>query len=208
MKNYSFRVGQPDKFYLAFTVTAASAPEAVSIANQAFAEPLTSDEIFINTPLHGGRLDFAQGMRVDENMIIDEAQAHGLVPESTVQFLKAQGYNIGQPELDAGQFEKELEFVKTIETVDGKIYGLLQVNAYYFSTIDDCTYRIKAFLYPTAIGRTLDNEVGLIYKVGFWDAQAYITSNELPLLLEQYEDKFRKLIFALREEDPQDGLPM
>lgn len=124
-----------------------------------------------------------------------------------MDYPEEQGYHYsGGNNMEDLWHDESPDFVKTLETSEGAIYGYLNVNVHYDPNIKDYSFQFSAFLYPGPPARIVDDEGGLLYSVQLRDKQAFTKLNELPLMLEFYESKFNRLIRALREVDPVDGL--
>jgi hypothetical protein len=207
MKNYRFLIETPSGLELTFSVSANSPDEAVTIANEAFAEDNQSADVYLRANVHHAQFYVGPQFRVDQSMIVEESEASITTLERAMNYLDQQGYELVGPKEDLW-IEERPQFRKMLETPDGGIYGFLFVEAYYEHNINNYSFKIKAALYPIANARIVDGEGGLRYSVLFQDKQLYTTLDELPLILDFYESKFLGLINVLREADPLDGLPL
>lgn len=209
MKNYQFYIGDERGLSLYFSVVANSRKEAVKLANEEIAEPDESSSIHLRMRTRHAFVNLDENFRVNESMIIDESLVSHVLPKKAYDFLLQQGYALDYDYEDQDLFYDETpQFTKSLKTESGDIYGFFQVSTKYEYNTNDFTYCLNAILYPLKSARIIDGRGGLNYRVIIEDGQLYITLDELPSLLELYEQKFEKLITALRLADPDDGLPL
>lgn len=208
MKNYRFLIKHSSGVELSFLVAANSREEAVLIANEDFSEPEESRHLHLGSHVQQAYLYLNADFQVDERMIFDESPANqAFLVETVYEYLTQQGYDYSSQKEDLWN-DEEPSFTKTIQTINGEIYGFYTVRALYDLNIRDYDFSIRAFIYPLARANIARGEGGIAYAVEFVDKQVYLTFEHLPKALELYEGKFSKLIQSLREADPIDGLPL
>lgn len=208
MKEYLFRIGEPEGLHAYFKVTANSRDEAVKVTNEEIAEENEGATAYFRQRIPEVYFDINTEFRVDESMIVEEFPASRDVLLRAYKFLIEQEYQYSGDEDDLWH-DKDPQFTKPIYTEDGEgIYAFFKVSAHFEMNIQDVSFHFGAILYPVGGARIADGEGKLRYMVEFRDRQLYTKLDELPLMLEFYESKFMALIIALRQADPVDGLPL
>jgi hypothetical protein len=212
---YNFEIQSPIGSVF-FRVLASSRAEAVAKANNDFEEGTESGMFYIGSNTGEGSFTFSEDFRVADSHIIEESDIEP-IPQQALVALQERAYENGNVSRTIEDWAQDLlqkgrgSWVKAFMTGDGsesRMYGTLFVRG-HLTNQRTWYFGIECFIYPGPYAQGLKEDgSGALYKVILRAAQSQVGDKELGAMLDAYEAKFAQLVYALREADPVDGLPL